>query len=60
MAFQKLESAFIIAHILCHPDPDLPFVIEGYESETGLGAMLSKLYPVAFFLRKLSSNRAKL
>uniref|UniRef100_A0A3B1JZA6 ribonuclease H n=1 Tax=Astyanax mexicanus TaxID=7994 RepID=A0A3B1JZA6_ASTMX len=61
-AFAKLKAAFVSAPILKHPDPNLPFTVEVDASETGVGAVLSqrsgsppKLYPIAFFSRKLSA-----
>ncbi len=61
-AFTKLNDCFTTAPILKHPDPNLPFVIEVDASDCGIGAVLSqrhgqpvKLYPCAFFSRKLTS-----
>ncbi len=61
-AFTKLKDNFTTAPILKHPDPNLPFVIEVDASDCGIGAVLSqrhgqpgKLYPCAFFSRKLTS-----
>ncbi|KAK3506497.1 hypothetical protein QTP70_003044 [Hemibagrus guttatus] len=54
-AFQQLKDCVTTAPILCHPDPDLPFVLEADASSSGIGAMLSqrhgepgKLHPCAF------------
>ncbi|KAK3548932.1 hypothetical protein QTP70_021678 [Hemibagrus guttatus] len=64
-AFIKLKDSFTTAPILCHPDPDLPFVVEVDASSSGIGAMLSqrhsipgKLHPCAFFSRKLTAAEA--
>ncbi len=61
-AFTKLKSSFTSAAILKHPDPNLPFVVEVDASDCGIGAVLSqrhgqlaKLYPCAYFSRKLTS-----
>uniref|UniRef100_A0A3B1KEA5 Gypsy retrotransposon integrase-like protein 1 n=1 Tax=Astyanax mexicanus TaxID=7994 RepID=A0A3B1KEA5_ASTMX len=61
-AFDSLKTAFSSAPILKHPNPELPFVVEVDASESGVGAVLSqrsgsppKLFPIAFFSRKLSS-----
>lgn len=61
-AFTDLKTRFITAPILCHPNPNLPFVVEVDASSTGVGAVLSqrqgqppKMYPCAFFSRKLTS-----
>ncbi len=61
-AFTKLKSSFTSAPILKHPDPNLPFVLEVDASDCGIGGVLSqrhgqpaKLYPCAFFSRKLTS-----
>ncbi|KAK3539465.1 hypothetical protein QTP70_008497 [Hemibagrus guttatus] len=60
-AFQRLKDCFITAPILCHPDPDRPFVVEVDASSSGLGAVLSqrhgdpgKVHPCAFYSRKLT------
>ncbi len=61
-AFNKLKSSFTSAPILKHPDPNLPFVLEVDASDCGIRGVLSqrhgqpaKLYPCAFFSRKLTS-----
>ncbi|KAK3511977.1 hypothetical protein QTP70_027656 [Hemibagrus guttatus] len=41
-AFQRLKDCFTTAPILCHPDPDRPFVVEVDASSSGLGAVLSQ------------------
>ncbi|KAK3538674.1 hypothetical protein QTP86_012137 [Hemibagrus guttatus] len=41
-AFQQLKNSFTTAPILCHPDPDRPFVVEVDASSSGLGAVLSQ------------------
>ncbi|KAK3549456.1 hypothetical protein QTP86_001449 [Hemibagrus guttatus] len=58
-AFQQLKDCFTTAPILCHPDPDRPFVVEVDASSSGLGAVLSqrhgdpeKVHPCAFYSRK--------
>ncbi|KAK3537964.1 hypothetical protein QTP70_024792 [Hemibagrus guttatus] len=38
-AFQRLKDSFTTAPILCHPDPDRPFVVEVDASRSGLGAV---------------------
>ncbi|KAL0150433.1 hypothetical protein M9458_054260 [Cirrhinus mrigala] len=60
-AFKVLKESFTIAPILHHPDPEREFIVEIDASSTGIGAVLSqrhgdppKLYPCAFFSRKLS------
>uniref|UniRef100_A0A3B1JLN1 ribonuclease H n=1 Tax=Astyanax mexicanus TaxID=7994 RepID=A0A3B1JLN1_ASTMX len=60
-AFQTLKDRFTSAPILRHPDPEIQFLVEVDASEVGVGAVLSqcqgmppKLYPCAFFSRKLS------
>uniref|UniRef100_A0A3B1J8V2 Gypsy retrotransposon integrase-like protein 1 n=1 Tax=Astyanax mexicanus TaxID=7994 RepID=A0A3B1J8V2_ASTMX len=60
-SFQNLKNRFTSAPILKHPNPELQFVVEVDASEVGVGAVLSqrqgtppKLYPCAFFSRKLS------
>ncbi|KAK3545982.1 hypothetical protein QTP70_018649 [Hemibagrus guttatus] len=61
-AFQRLKDCFTSAPILCHPDPDKPFVVEVEASSSGLGAVLSqrhgnpgKVHPCAFYSRKLTT-----
>ncbi len=61
-SFQELKARFTSAPILRHPDPERQFTIEVDASNTGVGAVLSqrqgepaKLYPCAFFSRKLSA-----
>ncbi|KAK3518308.1 hypothetical protein QTP86_018814, partial [Hemibagrus guttatus] len=61
-AFQRLKDCFTSAPILCHPDPDKPFVVEVDASSSGLGAVLSqrhgdpgKVHPCAFYSRKLTA-----
>ncbi|KAK3537472.1 hypothetical protein QTP70_012051 [Hemibagrus guttatus] len=61
-AFQRLKDCFTSAPILCHPDPDKPFVVEVDASSSGLGAVLSqrhgnpgKVHPCAFYFRKLTT-----
>ncbi|KAK3505726.1 hypothetical protein QTP70_020347 [Hemibagrus guttatus] len=61
-AFQRLKDCFTTAPILCHPDPDRPFVVEVDASSSGLGAVLSqrhgnpgRVHPCAFFSRKLTT-----
>ncbi|KAK3525886.1 hypothetical protein QTP70_010942 [Hemibagrus guttatus] len=65
VAFVKLKDSFTTAPILCHPDPDLPFMVEVDASSSGIGAMLfqqhgvpGKLHPCAFFSRKLTAVEA--
>ncbi|KAL0167357.1 hypothetical protein M9458_039201, partial [Cirrhinus mrigala] len=41
-AFRDLKTAFTTAPILCHPNPDLPFLVEVDASTTGVGAILSQ------------------
>ncbi|KAK3506600.1 hypothetical protein QTP70_010867 [Hemibagrus guttatus] len=41
-AFQRLKDCFTTAPILCHPDPDRPFVVEVDASSSGLKAVLSQ------------------
>jgi len=58
-AFQTLKTAFTTAPILQHFQPGLPIVIETDASDYALAGILShmiegKLYPVAFYCRKLS------
>lgn len=57
-----LKTSFTTAPILKYPDPNLPFIVEVDASDCGIGAVLSqrhgnpsKLYPCAFFSRKLNS-----
>ncbi|KAL0181815.1 hypothetical protein M9458_024221, partial [Cirrhinus mrigala] len=56
------------AHILHHPDPDKPFIVEVDASSTGVGAVLSqrhgdppKMFPCAYFslLREIMTWGAK-
>ncbi len=61
-SFQELKARFTSAPILRHPDPERQFIVEVDASNTGVGAVLSqrqgepaKLYPCAFFSRKLSA-----
>ncbi|KAK3545292.1 hypothetical protein QTP70_003325 [Hemibagrus guttatus] len=61
-AFQRLKDSFTTAPILCHPDPDKPFVVEVDASSSGLGAVLSqrngdpgRVHPCAFYSRKLTT-----
>ncbi|KAI2664083.1 Transposon Tf2-6 polyprotein [Labeo rohita] len=61
-AFAALKERFTSAPILKHPDPNLPFIVEVDASDCGIGAVLSqrhghpsKLYPCAFFSRKLTA-----
>ncbi len=61
-AFRTLKERFTTAPILHHPDPEREFIVEVDASSTGNGAVLSqrqgdppKLYPCAFFSRKLNS-----
>ncbi len=61
-AFKELKARFTSAPILRHPDPERQFTVEVDASNTGVGAVLSqrqgepaKLYPCAFFSRKLSA-----
>ncbi|KAK3527495.1 hypothetical protein QTP86_023021, partial [Hemibagrus guttatus] len=51
-----------MAPILCHSDPDRPFVVEVDASSSGLGVVLSqrhgdpgKVHPCAFYSRKLTT-----
>ncbi|KAK3574255.1 hypothetical protein QTP86_004408 [Hemibagrus guttatus] len=62
-AFQRLKDCFTMAPILCHPDPDRPFMVEVDASSSGLGAVLSqrhgdpgKVHPCAFYSRKLTTT----
>ncbi len=61
-SFKELKARFTSAPILRHPDPECQFTVEVDASNTGVGAVLSqrhgepaKLYPCAFFSRKLSA-----
>ncbi|KAK3558162.1 hypothetical protein QTP86_011857, partial [Hemibagrus guttatus] len=61
-AFQRLKDCFTTVPILCHPDPDRPFVVEVDASSSGLGVVLSqrhgnpgKVHPCAFYSRKLAT-----
>lgn len=61
-SFETLKNSFCSAPILKQPDGNLPFEVEVDALETGVGAVLSqrqgsppKLYPCAFFSKKLSS-----
>ncbi len=61
-SFKELKARFTSAPILRHPDPERQFTVEVDASNTGVGAVLSqrqgepaKLYPCAFFSRKLSA-----
>ncbi|KAK3525810.1 hypothetical protein QTP70_010318 [Hemibagrus guttatus] len=61
-AFQRLKNSFTTAPILCHPDPDRPFVVEVDTSSSGLGAVLSqrhgdpgRVHPCTFYSRKLTT-----
>ncbi|KAK3527541.1 hypothetical protein QTP86_026647 [Hemibagrus guttatus] len=61
-AFQRLKSSFTTAPILCHPDPDRPFLVEVDASSSGLGAVHSqqhgdprRVHPCAFYSRKLTT-----
>ncbi len=61
-SFKELKARFTSAPILRHPDPERQFTVEADASNTGVGAVLSqrqgepaKLYPCAFFSRKLSA-----
>ncbi|KAK3535520.1 hypothetical protein QTP70_016934 [Hemibagrus guttatus] len=65
-AFQRLNDCFTTAPILCHPDPDRPFVVEVDTSSSGLGAVLSqrhgdpgKVHPCAFYSRKHTTAEIK-
>lgn len=58
--FKSLKQSFTSAPILCHPNPDLPFIVEVDTSNCGIRAVLSqrqpdsgKLHPCSFFSRKL-------
>ncbi|KAK3519219.1 hypothetical protein QTP70_022211 [Hemibagrus guttatus] len=42
-AFTKLKQSFTLAPILCHPDPDTPFVVEVDASNSGIRAVLAPL-----------------
>ncbi|KAK3575593.1 hypothetical protein QTP86_031138 [Hemibagrus guttatus] len=62
VAFQRLKDSFTMAPILCHPDPDRPFVVEVDASSSGLGAVLSQrhgdpgmVHPCAFYSPKLTT-----
>ncbi|KAK3516193.1 hypothetical protein QTP70_005692 [Hemibagrus guttatus] len=62
VAFQQLKNSFTTAPILCHPDPDRPFVVEVDASSSGLRAVLSqqhadpgRVHPCAFYSRKLTT-----
>ncbi|KAK3556047.1 hypothetical protein QTP70_001856 [Hemibagrus guttatus] len=51
-----------MAPILCHPDPNRPFVVEVDASSSGLGAVLSqrqgdpgRVHPCTFYSRKLTT-----
>ncbi|KAK3516305.1 hypothetical protein QTP70_009433 [Hemibagrus guttatus] len=62
-AFQQLKDSFTTAPILCHPDPDRPFVVKVDASSSGLGAVLSqrhgdpgRVHPCAFYSRKLTTS----
>ncbi|KAK3539355.1 hypothetical protein QTP70_003840 [Hemibagrus guttatus] len=62
-AFQQLKECFTTTPILCHPDPDLSFVVEVDASSSGIGAVLSqrhgepgKLHLCAFYSRKLMAT----
>ncbi len=60
-SFQKLKEAFCTAHILKHPDPQLPFIVKVDAPTTGVGAVLSqyhgeppRLHPCTYYSRKLT------
>ncbi|KAK3526101.1 hypothetical protein QTP70_015426, partial [Hemibagrus guttatus] len=62
-ALQRLKDCFATAPILCHPDPDRPFVVEVDVSSSGLGAVLSqrhgdpgKVHPCTFYSQKLTTG----
>ncbi|KAK3548969.1 hypothetical protein QTP70_022645, partial [Hemibagrus guttatus] len=64
-AFVWLRTSFTTAPILCHPEPNLPFIVEVDASSSGIGAVLSqqrgtpeKLHPCAFYSRKLTMAKA--
>lgn len=64
MAFFHLKQRFSIAPILQHPDSEHEFIVEVDASSSGIGRVLSqrqgdpaKLYPCAFFSRKLNSAK---
>lgn len=59
--FERLKQT----PILCHPDLEIPFVVEVDASNSGIGAVLSqhqsnttKLHPCAFYSRKLTPAEA--
>ncbi|KAK3515116.1 hypothetical protein QTP70_007023 [Hemibagrus guttatus] len=61
-AFQRLKNSFTMAPILCHPNPDRPFVVEVDASSSRLGAVLfqrhgdpGRVHPCAFYSRKLTT-----
>uniref|UniRef100_A0A8C6MC31 Gypsy retrotransposon integrase-like protein 1 n=1 Tax=Nothobranchius furzeri TaxID=105023 RepID=A0A8C6MC31_NOTFU len=65
-AFCTLKSKFINTPVLHRPDPERQFVLEVDASDTGVGAVLSKvaeednrLHPCAFFSRHLSPAESK-
>ncbi|KAK3523738.1 hypothetical protein QTP70_009254 [Hemibagrus guttatus] len=47
-AFAKLKFSFTSAPILCHPDPDIPFVVEIDASSCGIGAVLSQCHAIVY------------
>ncbi|KAK3540768.1 hypothetical protein QTP86_001596 [Hemibagrus guttatus] len=64
-AFERLKWSFTTAPILCHSDPEIPFVVEVDASNSGIGAVLSqhqsntnRLHPCAFYSRKLTPAEA--
>lgn len=58
------QGGLHLSPILKHPGPSKLYIVEVYSFETGVGEMLSqrfgkksKLHPMAFFLKKLSTAK---
>ncbi|KAK3510951.1 hypothetical protein QTP70_027813 [Hemibagrus guttatus] len=63
--FKHLKQSFTMTHILHHPNPNLPFVVEVDTSSCGIGVVLSqrhseslKLHPCAYYSQKLTVAEA--
>ena len=64
-AFDKLKQIVCSSPVLCHPDPEKPFLVETDASKVAMGAVLSqkqsddKWHPVAFMSKSFDEAQRK-